>query len=347
MATYVLYVSLIWSKYEPHSVKLYQMLEGNPNIRTLCIDNVKIKERIAKSANVKVTYVPTMLAVYNNGSVDKYEKISALYEMANLLVRKAQAMKGPPRPSGGPPPPSYPQGPQMDQPHPQSPFPEDERAYYPSILKQPQQRGPPPRGRRPPPRGPPQGRRPPPRGPPQYSPNPPEEEESDGEDVQQGGNDFSMYHAGNRSDDHIVPNPDMPIPLKKPAKKQTSMPVRAKVNISEIMAAANRDLKKRSPKKKGYVHPSAPPPQDDEEEEDEEEEAAEEEPSEEPGEDDDNVMSHFDSLPPKQKAEMMRKLSSKDSGYTGDDIQAVPKGPPKGAPVIKPNLKGKLRSGNK
>lgn len=372
-SSYILYITLVWSKYEQHSVKLYEALKNNTNVRTLCIDNKKIRERIVKSSNVKVNFAPTMLAVFNNGKINKYEKLKDIYELAQLLLNKEQAKEA--NYSPPPPPPSPPQ-------------------YNPLFQTQPYQQPPPQPYQQPP--QPYQQPRPRARGnnggfPTSALSSRDEQENEEEEDYvssrpvddedeepdygslsgvkSRGGGDFSQFYAGDRSDDHFPPPPDKVKKVKgkgpqAPVEPKRKPKVSNKVNIASIMASAKSEQEERSPPPKQWGLPKKPAQtvkkqdknklmtqmrrskdeqanESEEEEEEEQEDEAEEE-----DENKDNVMEHFESLPPKQKAALMRKMSEKDSGYTGDDIeqQAQNKPPSTTAPRIKPVLSSKLKS---
>ena len=47
-----------------------QQLTG---LTMVCIDNENIRKRIIRSSNIALTSVPTILLVYNDGNVEKYE----------------------------------------------------------------------------------------------------------------------------------------------------------------------------------------------------------------------------------------------------------------------------------
>jgi hypothetical protein len=373
MESYVRFMTLIWSRHESNSAKLFQMLQGNPNVRTLCFDNAETRKRVQSSSNVAIKYIPTILAVYNSGKIDKFETLPELFEMAHMLVRKEQARK---QTQSGSSTPLY-QGDdnRQDQPPGMRPgYQQDEqqreqqqREYYQQQREREQQRDPQQRGGQ---------QRDQPNG--QYEQyrdssggryatrNMPQGggESEDEEDQQRGseededgyhrgmgpqeGKDFSMFHAGSRSDDHFPARPEMPKKKKPQKKEQKPKPPANKVNIASIMAQAQKDQRSRSPsskrwpdgkKKKSAIKAKV----QEESEEDEEEEQEEESKGVERGEDEDDVMSHFDSLPPREKAAMMRKMSEKDSNFTGDEV-VVSKDKEKRAPIVKPILGGKMKS---
>ena len=65
---------LFWSKYSSSCKKLLgEMKSYGAMIETVCVDNPKIRKRIATNPNLQITVVPTLLSIYQNGVVEKYE----------------------------------------------------------------------------------------------------------------------------------------------------------------------------------------------------------------------------------------------------------------------------------
>jgi len=65
---------LFWSKYSKHCKKLIDLMnQNNANIQTCCIDNKDIRKRLEIDKRIKITVVPTILSIYENGIIEKYE----------------------------------------------------------------------------------------------------------------------------------------------------------------------------------------------------------------------------------------------------------------------------------
>jgi hypothetical protein len=75
---------LFWSKYSPHCKKLIDLMNQlNANITKCCIDNKDMRKRLAADTRIKIKVVPTILSIYDNGIIEKYEGDKAfdlLYE---------------------------------------------------------------------------------------------------------------------------------------------------------------------------------------------------------------------------------------------------------------------------
>ena len=65
---------LFWSKYSPHCKKLIALINQlNANIEKCCIDNKDMRKRLAADTRIKIKVVPTILSIYENGIIEKYE----------------------------------------------------------------------------------------------------------------------------------------------------------------------------------------------------------------------------------------------------------------------------------
>ncbi len=65
---------LFWSKYSSSCKQLLgEMKSYGAMIDTVCVDNPKIRKRIATNPKLQITVVPTLLSIYQNGVVEKYE----------------------------------------------------------------------------------------------------------------------------------------------------------------------------------------------------------------------------------------------------------------------------------
>ena len=67
-------IILFYSKYSEHSKKLFKFLEDKKlKINLVCVDNDIIRNKILKSNNIKINYIPTVL-IKSNDSIAKYDK---------------------------------------------------------------------------------------------------------------------------------------------------------------------------------------------------------------------------------------------------------------------------------
>ena len=68
--------TLLYSKYSQSSKRLCDKIhnsQANIPIRFVCIDHKDIRKRIQMASNIKITSVPTILVVYDSGTVEKYD----------------------------------------------------------------------------------------------------------------------------------------------------------------------------------------------------------------------------------------------------------------------------------
>jgi hypothetical protein len=87
---------LFWSKYSPHCKKLIDLMNQlNANITKCCIDNNDMRKRLAADTRIKIKVVPTILSIYDNGIIEKYEGEKAfdlLYEAFPPHTRKSSSI---------------------------------------------------------------------------------------------------------------------------------------------------------------------------------------------------------------------------------------------------------------
>ena len=110
-------VLLLYSKYSQNSTRFLEILKARPLnfLRSLCIDNEQIRQKILNSKNLNVKCVPCILIYFPGGVVEKYDGESA-FSWAQNIIQKIY----PPPPS--PPPPSRPSRTPLERPPPkQSP----------------------------------------------------------------------------------------------------------------------------------------------------------------------------------------------------------------------------------
>jgi len=70
----------------------------------VCIDNEDIRAKVQKATSVEVTSVPTILLVYQDGGVEKYEGNRAFLWAQQTIQQLAPPPPPPPPPSSTPPP---------------------------------------------------------------------------------------------------------------------------------------------------------------------------------------------------------------------------------------------------
>lgn len=82
---------LLYSNYSIISKQLLQNIQTIPldviKLQTICIDNEHIRKRIVKSKTINITTIPSLLLVYNNGGVEKYDG-QTVFELLNSLIQK-------------------------------------------------------------------------------------------------------------------------------------------------------------------------------------------------------------------------------------------------------------------
>lgn len=69
------YMILIYSKYSPKCCQIMELLskQSIDYIKPLCVDNVNVRNTILKNSTYKIYTVPTILLVYPNDTVEKFE----------------------------------------------------------------------------------------------------------------------------------------------------------------------------------------------------------------------------------------------------------------------------------
>ena len=81
---------LLYSKYSANCKQLLDAMERlGANISTICIDNKEIRNRIIGDKRLNVRVVPTLLALYDTGVVEKYEGPKVM-ELLTLAFEKPQ-----------------------------------------------------------------------------------------------------------------------------------------------------------------------------------------------------------------------------------------------------------------
>ena len=82
---------LLYSNYSSISKQLIQNLEQTHldvlKLQTICVDNEHIRKRILKSKTINITTIPSLLLIYNNGGVEKYDG-QQLFNLLEVLMKK-------------------------------------------------------------------------------------------------------------------------------------------------------------------------------------------------------------------------------------------------------------------
>jgi hypothetical protein len=70
---------LLYSKFSPNCEKLFSLINAIPDflqyfrIVPICIDNQAVRNKILQEGKIMVNYVPTLLIMMGNGTIEKYE----------------------------------------------------------------------------------------------------------------------------------------------------------------------------------------------------------------------------------------------------------------------------------
>jgi len=98
---------LLYSKYSPLSEKILDIIRSSPvnleqvvSLQTLCIDNEKIRKRIYQNKQIDITSVPSILVIFPDGVIEKYDGVSVFQWIEEILHK----FTPPPQPQQPPPP---------------------------------------------------------------------------------------------------------------------------------------------------------------------------------------------------------------------------------------------------
>lgn len=90
---------LLYSKYSTSSSKIISIINQyqnifieNFNIKLLCIDNENVRKRILESKKISITFVPSILVIYNDGGVEKYENNDA-FNWVNEIIQRVVTLQ--------------------------------------------------------------------------------------------------------------------------------------------------------------------------------------------------------------------------------------------------------------
>ena len=83
---------LLYSKYSSNSTKIIEIINqytavftNNFNFKLICIDNEKIRSQVLNSKNIKISKVPCILILYNDGGLEKYEGEDAFNWVESII----------------------------------------------------------------------------------------------------------------------------------------------------------------------------------------------------------------------------------------------------------------------
>ena len=89
------YTALLYSKYSKYCTDLIDRIEKSnidftkeTKLLPVCIDNEDIRKKIISSSNIEIHSVPTVLIIYEDGGVEKYEGDDAFNWVEDILNKK-------------------------------------------------------------------------------------------------------------------------------------------------------------------------------------------------------------------------------------------------------------------
>ena len=104
---------LLYSKYSSNSTKIIDIINQNTttftnnfinkytttftnnfDFKLVCIDNEKVRNQVLNSKNIKITKVPCILILYNDGGLEKYEGDDA-FNWVESIIGQIQPVKQP------------------------------------------------------------------------------------------------------------------------------------------------------------------------------------------------------------------------------------------------------------
>ena len=93
---------LLYSKYSPFSKKIMDLIQksavdfGNLySLKLLCVDNENVRNYIANNKKIPIEFVPTVLVIFPDGIVEKYEGSNALNWAESIISRHAPTLPPP------------------------------------------------------------------------------------------------------------------------------------------------------------------------------------------------------------------------------------------------------------
>ena len=90
------FLVLLYSNFSPNSSKLRTLISrcgvdfyGATGLQELCIDNPEVRKRVMTSSHIEVSSVPTILVIYSDGGVEKYEGSTAFRWVEEIITKLA------------------------------------------------------------------------------------------------------------------------------------------------------------------------------------------------------------------------------------------------------------------
>ena len=90
------YTALLYSKYSKHCTDLINRIDlsnidftKETKLLPVCIDNDEIRKKIISSTNIEIHSVPTVLIIYEDGGVEKYEGEDAFSWVEDIINKKS------------------------------------------------------------------------------------------------------------------------------------------------------------------------------------------------------------------------------------------------------------------
>ncbi len=77
-------IVVYYSNYFPKTVEMKEYLENSEHVRTLNVDNIDVSRRILKDETYKIKFVPTILSLKEDGTIQIYEKDAAFSYYENI-----------------------------------------------------------------------------------------------------------------------------------------------------------------------------------------------------------------------------------------------------------------------
>ena len=77
-------IVVYYSNYFPKTVEMKEYLENSEHVRTLSVDNIDVSRRILKDETYKIKFVPTILSLKEDGTIQIYEKDAAFSYYENI-----------------------------------------------------------------------------------------------------------------------------------------------------------------------------------------------------------------------------------------------------------------------
>lgn len=79
-------IVVYYSNYFPKTIEIKEYLENSENVRTLNVDNIDVSRRILKDETYKIKFVPTILSLKEDGTIQIFEKDAAFHYYENIKL---------------------------------------------------------------------------------------------------------------------------------------------------------------------------------------------------------------------------------------------------------------------